>query len=78
MPVDISELMPEIKAFLEDHPEFGQPDEIRAVPDWVSGKRQGFFNKEGKYFLFYLKGGEVKTVYDITGDRTMVWGEDGR
>ena len=70
-----SGLLPAIKSFLADHPEFGKAIKIQDVPDWAEGPRQRVQFDSGLDLLFYIKNGKVITVFDdSSGVRTKIWG----
>ena len=70
-------LMPEVAAFLNSHHEFGTPTSTQDVPNWAEGKRQRVNFDSGRSLLFYMKDGEVVTVYENhpSEGRKKVWGE---
>jgi hypothetical protein len=71
-------VLPEISSFLSEHPEYGTPVAIQAVPDWAQGKRQRVVLEYGgteDSLLFYIKDDKVVTVYrDGSSGREVVWG----
>ncbi len=71
-----SDLRPEISTFLGQHPEFGKPTGTQTIDDWAQGPRQKVDFDSGKNLLFYIKNGNVVTVYeDGPNGRNKVWGE---
>ena len=72
---DTPDLLPEIRAFLRSHSEFGSPIATQPIPDWAHGKRQRVQFTTGRNLLFYLQDGRVLTVYeDFPGDgRVAIW-----
>ena len=73
-------LLPEIRAFLNQHPEYGKVVAVTSQPDWVKGKRQTITTRTNsglRDYLFYTKQGQVQTVYALSEDqgRVIVWGE---
>lgn len=79
-PSDDAAMLPEIRAFFAQYPEFGKIMAVTNQPDWANGKRQTVttWTSQGlQDYLFYTKQGQVQTVYAITQDqgRIIVWGE---
>lgn len=71
-----SDLRPEIATFVSQHPEFGKPTGTQSIDDWAQGARQRVDFDSGRNLLFYMKDGQVVTVYeDGTDGRNKVWGE---
>lgn len=72
-----SDLLPGIRAFLNGHKEFGKPTGTTTIPDWAQGKRQRVQFDTGRDLLFYLKSGQVSTVWEDHPElgRRKVWGE---
>lgn len=69
-------LRPEIAAFLRAHSEFGQPTGVQHIENWAAGPRQRVDFASGRNLLFYIKNGQVVTVYEDTGNgRVIVWGK---
>lgn len=69
-------LLPEVASFLAAHPDFGHATEVQEQPDWAEGPRQGVVTDQGKTLLFYIKNGQVVTIYDNgPGERTKLWGD---
>jgi hypothetical protein len=67
------DLRPEISTFLRSNPQFGTAQGTEPMPDWAEGPRQQVRTSAGAY-LFYMKGGEVVTVYRNDGsERQEVW-----
>lgn len=58
------EVLPEVSAFLLEHPEFGEARRTQAVPNWLKGKRQRITSSTGRELLFYMLDGQVVTVYE--------------
>ena len=58
-----SDLLPEIKSFLADHPEFGKAIKTQEIPDWAEGARQRVLFDSGPNLLFYIKNGRVQTAF---------------
>ena len=65
--------LPGVTSFLATHTEFGKAKSVEEMPDWANGERQQVRTSKGSY-LFYLKNGDVVTVYiyDAPG-RKVVW-----
>jgi len=70
------DLLPGVRTFLSTHDEFGTPAATQAIADWAQGRRQRVRFTNYRSLLFYLKDGQVMTVYedDTEGGRTKVWG----
>lgn len=71
-----SGILPGIRSFLNQNREFGSATTTQPVPDWAQGKRQRVQFTSGRNLLFYLKDGEVVTVYEDTEaeGRKKIWG----
>ncbi len=59
-------VLPEITAFLREHPEYGSLQQTAVMPDWAKGERQQVNLTSGNY-LFYLQVGQVDTFYKYGG-----------
>lgn len=69
-------VMPEIAAFLAEHPEYGSVQQTVTMPDWAKGARQQVNLTSGNY-LFYVQDGQVVTVYKYEGEgRAEVYRND--
>ncbi|MGE5574016.1 MAG: hypothetical protein ACM3ZU_13525 [Bacteroidota bacterium] len=73
-------MLPEIRAFLDQYPEYGKVVAVTSQPDWVKGRRQTITTRTNgglRDYLFYTEQGQVQTVYALTEDqgRVIVWGE---
>lgn len=70
-------IRPEVRTFFELHPEFGRPTYGESLPDWAEGPRQRVMADYGqttRYYLVYLKGGQVVTLWlETADDRVIVW-----
>lgn len=73
-----ADLLPEIRAFLGEHPEYGRAVAVTDQPDWARGKRQTVTasTSDGlQDYLFYTENGKVVSVYAFTKERArvLVW-----
>jgi hypothetical protein len=73
---EVAGLHPEIKTFLSSHSEFGKATGVEDMPDWFKGPRQRVQFDSGRNLLFYMKDGQVVTVWEDTpsSGRQVVWG----
>ena len=72
-------LLPEIKDFLTEHREYGNPVAVEAVPNWAEGKRQRVtleISGKRNSLLFYIKDDRVVTIYeDGVNGRKKIWSD---
>jgi hypothetical protein len=75
-PTSLTELLPEIKSFLNTHKELGTPAKSQPPTDWARGKKQRIILDDKRDLTFYIESGAVVTVYEEARDgRKTIWGE---
>ena len=60
-----------IRAFLQNHPEYGSFEKAVEMPDWALGKRKKVTTSNGNY-LFYFERSEIVSVYAFLPDGKSV------
>lgn len=77
-------MLSEVGAFLESHKSYGRLHFVGEVSDWAKGKKQNIllYNDSSSNYremVFYIKDGEVTTVWEFTKDegQVLIWGLPG-
>jgi hypothetical protein len=75
-PTTLTELLPEVKSFLDKHKELGKPAKSQPPTDWAKGKKQRIILDDSRDLTFYTQSGAVVTVYEeARGGRKTIWGD---
>jgi hypothetical protein len=75
-PATLTDLLPEIKSFLNTHKELGTPVKSQPPADWAKGKKQRIIFDDKRDLMFYTQSGAVVTIYEEARDATkVIWGE---
>ena len=75
-PTALTELLPEIKSFLNTHKELGTPAKSQPPTDWAKGKKQRIILDDKRDLMFYTQSGAVVSIYEDARNGTkVIWGE---